>query len=184
MTDLPPPPPPDDAVPDDPPVWPTAPPPPSTAPPAPGAPQPVPARPGPTPTAWRGVALAVAIFTVLALVGLLAASMLVREVTGSGTFTAHVDRANDYLDTVRGDRPAAAAMLCPGAEVAVVADLAATTGQYLSSFDVDGTRGTVTGEVTFADGSTRSVVLLTEGPTFPDGPDPAAEVCIDGALLD
>lgn len=186
MTDLPPPPPPDEDGPDEPPSWPMAPPPAGATPPSPA---PRPAAPGPPaqaqpPRARRGLLLGAAIFALIAMGAVVAAGAFVRSVTEDSTFTAHIDRANAYLDAVRSGSTTATSMLCPGAEVPVLGELTGTTSQYLSSFDVESTQGVVTGEVTFADGSSRPVTIVTVGPTFPGGDDPAAEVCIDAVILD
>ena len=100
-----------------------------------------------------------------------------------GRLTAHIDRANDYLDALRTDRAAAAQMLCPGADDGNAEALATTVGQFLTEFDVSNGDGQVAGSVALADGTTRPVLVHTSGPTFPGGDDPAAEVCIAGTQL-
>lgn len=119
----------------------------------------------------------------LALIAVVVAAFLVARFVGDSGFTAHVDRANQYLDALRVDPQAAATMRCPGAEDPLAARLSSSTGQYLSGFEVTDGRGEVAGSINFPDGSTATVVVVTSGPTFPSGDDPTAEVCIMSTRL-
>lgn len=123
------------------------------------------------------------VLAVLVVIAVVVVGFLVARFFGGGGFTAHVDRANQYLDALRTDPASAAAMRCPGAEDPLAQRLSSSIGQYLSGFEVTDGRGEVTGSVQFPDGSTPSVVVVTSGPTFPSGDDPAAEVCIVSTRL-
>lgn len=125
------------------------------------------------------VGIIAALLVVLAVV----VGIVVANVLGGGRLTAHVDRANDYLDALRTDRQAAAAMRCPGARDPNAELLSTSTGQYLAEFSVTNDDGEVTGSVEFPDGSTRTVRLQTRGSAFPGGEDPAEAVCIAGTSV-
>lgn len=169
---------------------PSAPPPPLPPPPSPSS---APAPAGPQPASWpapdasqrasqqaspRGFPWkVVGAIAAVVLLGAIVLGLLAVNFVGNGRFTAHIDRANDYLDALRTDPAAASAMLCPDAQDPNAEVLTTTTGQYLREFSISN-GGTVTGSVSFADASTRRVQVETSGPSFPGGDDPATEVCI------